>query len=442
MSELNTSPHNEQAEASLIGGLMFAPENVADVMEILSPEDFWSKKHSAIYEAIRDIFVNGGQPEAVQVAELLKGRGLLESVGGPPAIVGLLKQAGTESGLVGLAEIITNKSAQRKLIEAGGKIREIGLSSPEDTKSAISDAEELIFGISDRRRSDTLIRVDGIIDETLDRLDLLLKADDTVSGLRTGYHGLDKMTSGLHQDQLVVVGARPSMGKSAFALGMASTVALVERRPVLFFSLEMGRGELLQRWIASQGFVPLGALKNGNLMEDHWQSMHDVVARLEDAPLWIDDNPTLTVADIRAKARKFRAKTGDLGLIVIDYLQLMQGRRGAESRQVEVSEISRGCKILSKELSCPVVALSQLGRGVESRQDKRPMLSDLRESGSVEQDADLVVFLYRDEVYTNEESEYRGTAEVIVSKQRSGPTGMVRMGFLGDYTRFVNLAAA
>jgi replicative DNA helicase len=434
-------PRNEQAEASLLGGLMFAPDNLAEVMALVEPQDFWRPANGDIFRAIQDLYIEGSQPEAPPVIDLLKSRGALENVGGPPAIIGLLNQAGAPAGLTKLAEIVAEKATLRRLITASVEIRDEALSSPESVTDLISEAEEKLYRVSEGKRDETIRPVRSIVGETLTNLDAILQNEGDITGLPTGYHGLDKLTSGFHPSQFIVVGARPSMGKSAFALGLAAHVAIRENRPVLFFSLEMGREELLQRLIASEGMVPINAIRNGNMMEDHWFRSSEAVARFQNAPLWIDDNPSVKVADIRAKARKFKSRYGDLGLVVIDYLQLMTGRAGAESRQVEVSEISRGCKVMSKDLEAPVVALAQLSRGLEARTDKRPMLSDLRESGSLEQDADDVIFLYRDEIYVPD-TEFRNTAEIIVAKQRSGPTGKVRVGYLGKYTKFLNLATA
>ncbi|HJL99733.1 MAG TPA: replicative DNA helicase, partial [Acidimicrobiales bacterium] len=260
-----------------------------------------------------------------------------------------------------------------------------------------------------------------------------------ITGLPTGYLDFDELLSGLQPSNLVIVGARPSMGKTAFGLGMAANAALEAQRPVLFFSLEMGHLELTQRMLCSDARVDSQRMRNGNLAEDDWPKITRAVGKLGEAPIWIDDNPNLTVMEIRAKARRLKSRLGDLGLIVVDYLQLMSGRGTAENRQVEVSEMSRGLKILARELDTPIVALSQLSRALESRTDKRPMLADLRESGSIEQDADVVAFIYRDEVY-NPESPDIGSAEVIVAKHRNGPTGTVRLAWLSNYTRFANMS--
>jgi replicative DNA helicase len=296
-----------------------------------------------------------------------------------------------------------------------------------------------MFQVSQHRVTDTMSRVHDLLDETLDNIEALHERGDAITGTPTGYSDYDQLTSGLQPDALVVIGARPGAGKTSFALGMAAHAAIEASRPVLFFSLEMSRTELSQRLLCSEARVDSTRVRTGRLSEDDWRRISHGIGRLGDAPLWIDDNPNVTVMEIRSKARRLQSKVGPLGMVVVDYIQLMTGRHGAESRQVEVAEISRGLKILARELRAPVVALAQLNRSLEQRADKRPMLSDLRESGSLEQDADVVTFLYRDELY-NADSPDRGTAEVLVAKHRAGPTGTVRLAFLDHYTKFANMA--
>jgi replicative DNA helicase len=320
-----------------------------------------------------------------------------------------------------------------------GDIVELGYSRPEDVVKTIDEAEAMMFRIAERRVVDSTKPIRELLDANLDRLEELYEQGNAITGLPTGYVDFDELLSGLQPSNLIVVGARPSMGKTAFALGMAANAALEAQRPVLFFSLEMGHLELTQRLLCSDARVDSQRMRNGNLAEDDWPKITRAVGKLGEAPIWIDDNPNLTVMEVRAKARRLKSRLGDLGLIVVDYLQLMSGRGNAENRQVEVSEMSRGLKILARELETPIVAVSQLSRGLESRSDKRPMLSDLRESGSIEQDADVVAFLYRDEVY-NPESPDIGSAEVIIAKHRNGPTGTVRLAWLSNYTRFANMS--
>jgi replicative DNA helicase len=310
---------------------------------------------------------------------------------------------------------------------------------PDDVTKALDRAESLVYEVNERRVTDTTKKLAEMLSENLDRLEALVEKGDTITGTPTGYLDLDDLLSGLQPNALVVVGARPAMGKTSFALGMVGHAALTARKPVLFFSLEMSNLELSQRLLCAEAKVDSTKMRNGNLQPDDWKKISNAMGRLGEAPIWIDDNPNLTIMEIRAKARRLKSQVGDLGMIVIDYLQLMTGRSSAENRQVEVSELSRGLKILARELETPVVALSQLSRGLEMRADKRPMLADLRESGSIEQDSDVVMFIFREEIY-DPKPENAGQAEIIVAKHRSGPTGVVSLAFLPQYTLFANMA--
>jgi len=304
----------------------------------------------------------------------------------------------------------------------------------------VDTAEQKMLEIADRRSADSLASLDSLLVSSMDRIEELAARDETMTGTATGYVDLDKILAGLQPASLSIVGARPAMGKTSFALGMLTHVGANLRKPALLFSLEMSHLELTQRLLASEARVDAQKMRTGALSDPEWRKMSDAVTRLAEAPIYIDDNPHLTIMDIRARARRLRKQHGELGLIMIDYLQLMSSRTNAENRQVEVAEMSRGLKILARELNCPVVALSQLSRGLEARQDKRPMLSDLRESGSLEQDADVVLFLYREEAYDQEAPpDRRGMAEVIVAKHRNGPTGTAQLAFLSQYARFDNM---
>ena len=326
----------------------------------------------------------------------------------------------------------------RRLIGVAGEIAEIAYDEPDDVTKALDEAENKVFQLADHQVTDSTRPLSELLGEAFDDLQAAYERGSALTGVATGYHDLDELLSGLQPDTLNIVGARPSMGKTAFALGAATHVAINDGLPVLFFSLEMGHKELTGRILWAEARVDSKKLRTGDFSETDWSKIGRAIGRL-DAPLYLDDNPNVTVMEIRAKARRMKARHGGLGLIVVDYLQLMSGRMGAENRQVEVSELSRGLKILARELRVPILALSQLSRNLESRADKRPMLSDLRESGSIEQDADVVMFIYRDEVY-NPDSSDRGAAEVIVAKHRNGPIGTRRLVFLGPYTRFDNAA--
>jgi replicative DNA helicase len=325
------------------------------------------------------------------------------------------------------------------MIGVAGEIAELAFGVPEDVAMAVDRAESLVFEVAERRVTNSLQHLHDLLNESLDRLEQLYERGESITGVPTGYLDLDERLSGLQPNNLVIVGARPAMGKTSFALGLAAHAALEARVPVLFFSVEMSHAEITQRLICAEARVDATRLRNGRLHESDWPKISHAVGRLGDAPIYVDDNPNLTVMEVRAKARRLKSRLGELGVIVVDYLQLMSGRSSAENRQVEVSEISRGLKILARELEVPVVALSQLSRNLEMRADKRPVLADLRESGSLEQDADVVMFLYRDEIY-NPDSPDKGTAEVIVSKHRNGPTGITQLAFVDHYTRFASMA--
>ena len=328
----------------------------------------------------------------------------------------------------------------RRMVVVSGEIADLAYSKPTDVIGAVDEAEQKMLEISDSRSSDSLAALDDLLLASFNRIEELANKSETITGTATGYVDLDKLLAGLQPQSLTIVGARPAMGKTAFALGMLTHVGAIDHKPALLFSLEMSHLELTQRMLASEARVDAQKMKTGRLSDTDWDRVVRAMTRLSDSPIYIDDNPRLTVMDIRARARRIRKQHGELGVIVIDYLQLMTSRSSAENRQVEVSEMSRGLKILARELNCPVVALSQLSRGLEARQEKRPMLSDLRESGSLEQDADVVLFLYRDEVYDPDGSpDRRGTAEVIVAKHRNGPTGTTNMAFLNQYARFDNM---
>ena len=426
-------PHNVEAEESLIGAMLLSREAIASAAEICSAGDFYRPAHGHIFESIMSLYAHGEPADPVTVADELRRSGLLDMIGGSGALVTLQAGTPTTTNAQHYARIVEEHALLRKLIAVAGDIAEMGYSLPEDISAAIDRAEEMMFDVAQRRTTDTMAPLRDLLGLNLDRLEMLYERGESITGIPSGYLDLDERLNGLQPNALYIVGARPAMGKSAFALGMAAHAALEQHKPVLFFSLEMSHMELTQRLLCSEAKVDANRMRNGKLLADDWPKITHAVGRLAEAPIYIDDNPNLTVMEIRGKARRLKAKLGDLGLIVIDYLQLMTGRSNAENRQVEVAEISRGLKILARELEVPVVALSQLSRNLEQRADKRPMLSDLRESGSLEQDADVVMFLYRDEVY-NPESPDRGTAEIIVAKHRSGPVGTSRLAFLDHYT--------
>jgi replicative DNA helicase len=432
-------PHNIAAEESLLGAMLLTKDAIADAIEIVSAEHFYKPAHTHIYDAITTLYAAGEPVDTVTVASELDRAGLLDRLGGPATLLHIQASTPAATNAGKYAAIVYEGATLRRLISTAHEISELGFSRPDDVVKTVDTAEALMFEVAQGHVTDSMAAMPELLKQNLDRFEILYEQGDSITGTPTGYNDLDEMLSGLQPSNLVIIGARPAVGKTSFALGMATHAALEVNRPVLFFSLEMGQLEISQRMLVAEAKVDASNARTGRLSESDWTKISHGVGRLADAPIWIDDNPNLTVMEIRAKARRLKSRVGDLGMVVVDYLQLMSGPPSAENRQVAVSEISRGLKILARELECPVVGLSQLSRALEMRQDKRPMLADLRESGSIEQDADVVLFLYRDEVY-NPESPDIGTAEIHVAKHRTGPTGTVRLAFLPHYTKFANMA--
>jgi len=435
-------PHNLEAEESLLGAMLLSRDAISAATEVgVEGDDFYKPLHVHVYEAIMSLYGQGEPADPVTVAEELRRADLLDQVGGRAALVRL--QAGTPASANAshYSKIVNELALLRRLIRVAGDIAEMGYDDSEEVSETLDRAESLVFEVAERRVSDSMVLLTSALTSTLDQLEARYASDDEVVGLPTGFPDLDRLLLGLQPSNLVVLAARPAMGKTSLALGMAKHVVQQARQPVLFFSMEMGTLELTKRLLAVEARIEATKLWTGRLSEEEWSRVSQAVGRLADTPLLIDDNPHCTVMEMRAKARRTKARYGNLGMIVVDYLQLMtpSTSRRMENRQVEVAEMSRGLKILARELECPVVALSQLNRQVEYRQDKRPMLADLRDSGGVEQDADVVMFIYRDEIY-NPASDARGKAEIIVSKHRNGPTGMVELAFLPGRAEFASMA--
>ena len=435
-------PHNLEAEESLLGAMLLSRDaiSVATAARVES-SDFHKPAHAHVYEAVISLYGQGEPVDPVTVAEELRRAELLDAMGGRQTLLRLQAATPASANATHYAKIVSELALLRRLIAVAGEIAEMGYDDAGEVAETLDRAESLVFNVAERRVSESMSLVYDTLQNTLDQLETIYGAEETITGVPTGYDDLDTMLLGLQPANLITVAARPGCGKSSFALGAAANVALSVQRPVLFFSMEMSTLELTKRLISSEARVSLRSLQTGKISDPDWRKIHHAVGRLAETRLYIDDNPHCTVMEMRAKARRVKARFGDLGLVVVDYMQLMTPSTTSrvENRQVEVSEISRGLKILARELDCPVMALSQLNRQLEYRQDKRPMLADLRESGSIEQDSDVVVFLYRDDVY-NPESEQRGTAEVIVSKHRNGPTGISRLAFLDTFTKFANMA--
>ncbi|HHY82231.1 MAG TPA: replicative DNA helicase [Clostridiales bacterium] len=429
-------PHSLEAEQSVLGSMLLDKEAVAAASEVLRSEDFYSEAHQEIYDAIMDIFDRGTPVDLVTLAEALRQRGTLEAVGGGTYISDLSLTVPSTANVGYYIRIVEEKSILRKLISASNEIIKESFEASEDLDMIIDHAEKKIFDISQKKNSRSFESIKTILLETYSKIEELAKNKGKIVGVPTGFRDFDLRTSGLNPSDFILIAARPSMGKTSFAINIAQNAAVRYNVPVAIFSLEMSKDQLVQRMLSSEANIELQKIRTGDLSEEDWVKLVHAAGPLSQAPIFIDDTPGVSVTEVRSKARRMKMEHG-IGLIVIDYLQLMSGRGKAESRQQEVSEISRSLKALARELSVPVVALSQLSRGPESRQDHRPMLSDLRESGAIEQDADLVVFLYRDEYY-NPDTEKKNIAEAIIAKQRNGPTGTVELVWLGQYTKFVS----
>jgi len=432
-------PHNLDAEESLLGAMLLSSDAISAASELLGPDDFYKPAHGQIFAAISRLYESGQPADAVTVADEL-GRAGLTSIGADAAaLVSLQANTPSAANAQHYATIVQELAILRRLIGATGEISDIAYTAPDDVQGVVDTAEQMILDVAERRNSDTVRPLAALLHDSVDWIEE--RGRDSITGTATGFTELDRILLGLQPSSLTIVGARPSMGKTSFALGMLTHVGMALRKPALLFSLEMSHLELSQRLLASEARVDAQRMRTGQLSDSDWQKVSQALTRLSSATIFIDDNPHLTVFDVRARARRLRKQHGELGLVVVDYLQLMTSRSRAENRQVEVAEMSRGLKILARELKCPVVALSQLSRGLEQRADKRPMLSDLRESGSLEQDADVVLFLYREEAYDADAPvEKKGIAEVLVAKHRNGPTGHANLAFLSKYARFDNLA--
>ncbi len=424
---MRVPPHNLAAEESLLGAMLLSKDAIATAVELVDADDFYKPAHGHIFEAVASLFSAGEPVDPITVAEELNRAGLLDGVGGPATLVSLQASTPATSNAARYAKIVEEHSLLRRLIRVAGDIAELGYELPDDVTKAVDLAESMVFQVAQRRVTDSTAPIRDLLGGTLDRLEQLYERGDALTGVPTGFIDLDALLSGLQPSALIVVGARPSAGKTAFALGIASHVALTAERPVMFFSLEMSHLELTQRIICSEARVDSTRMRNGRLNESDWTKINSAIGRLAEAQLWIDDNPQLTVMEIRAKARRLKSRVGDLGLVVVDYLQLMTGRSNAESRQVEVSEISRGLKILARELECPVIALSQLSRSLEMRADKRPMLADLRESGCLTADTQIAAI----------DPDTGGTRRITLGQLLSAGERDVPVWTLDEHLRFV-----
>ncbi len=437
MELVKVPPHNLEAEQAVLGALMLDPQKGSVVFEILRPEDFYRDNHKNIFLVIRDIFERGDPVDLVTVAEELRQNGRLESIGGIGTVSQIASSVPSTSNVEYYARIVTEKALLRQLIKMAGYIGEKGYEAGEEAIDLLEEAERLIIDISQRKTKDGFISIRSILLQTFDKIEYLYSNKGNLTGVPSYFKELDRITSGWQPSDLIIVAARPSMGKTAFALNMAQNAAIKSGVKVALFSLEMSKEQLVQRILCSEAMVDQQRVRTGELLDSDWPKLTQAVGPLSEAPIFIDDTVGISLAELRSKARRLKMEQG-LGLIMIDYLQLMTIGRRAESRQQEVAQISRGLKGVARELGVPVIALSQLNRGVEQRQDKRPVMSDLLESGSIEADADLISFIYRDEYY-NPESDKKGIAEIIIAKHRNGPVGTIDLGYLKEFTKFVNL---
>lgn len=443
VADLKLPPNSAEAEQAVIGGLMLEAAAWDLVADRLSEADFYRQDHRVIFSAIASLHERGAVCDALTVAETLERAGDLTAAGGPDYLAELATRIASAANIVAYADIVRERSLMRELISVGVKISNSGY-RPQGrlVDQLVDEAESLVFEIAERgqRRGAGFVSVQQVLPEVMDDIDRMYEAGDAITGLGTGFAELDSRTSGMQRSDLIIVAGRPSMGKTAFSMNLAESVALRLNEPVAVFSMEMSAKQLVLRLIASLARVDAHAVRTGQIGDDDWPRITSTLGLLQEAQLFIDDTPNLTPLELRARARRLKSRHG-LGLVLVDYLQLMKGSGQTENRVNEISEISRSLKGLAKELDVPVVALSQLNRSLEQRPNKRPVMSDLRESGAIEQDADLILFIYRDEVY-NEDSPDKGTAEVIIAKQRNGPIGTVRLAFLGRYTRFEDLSYA
>jgi replicative DNA helicase len=434
-------PHSLEAEVAVLGGILLEPPALARSLEILTPECFYKTGHRTIFQAAIALFERGEAVDIVTMTDQLRRMDRLDSVGGTVALSSLLGSVATAANVEYHAKIIYDKYLSRRLISAAKDMIEEGYADRATTAELLDQAQASIFAINEGRMREGFVHVKDIVLKNFDQIDKLHRDPDAVSGIRLGFDDLDALLAGLHNSDLVIVAARPSMGKTSFVLSMVQNIAIDHKLPVAFFSLEMSKEQLVMRMLCSEARVDNHRLRRGIVQKHEWPNLTKAASLLTNAPIYIDDTPGMNVLEMRAKSRRLKMEQG-LRLVVVDYLQLMTAPGRSENRQQEISLISRSLKALAKELDVPVVALSQLSRAVESRGgSKRPMLSDLRESGAIEQDADVVLFLYREEVYDREcPEDLRGVAEVIIGKQRNGPIGDIKLKFFSEYTRFENLA--
>ena len=432
-----TPPHDLLAEQSALGGMMLSNDAVADVTEVVRGLDFYLPKHEVVFDAILNLYSHGEPTDVIAVTDELTKTGLLPRAGGAEYLHTLTGLVPTAANAGYYASIVAEKAVLRRLVEAGTRIVQMGYASEGEVTDLVNNAQAEIYGVTGGLDSEDYIPLVDAIHDAVEEIELARGRDGQLAGVPTGFSELDSLTNGLHGGQLIIVGARPAMGKSTLALDFARTAAVHHKLPTIFFSLEMGRSEIATRLLSAESGIPMHVLRKGNMDERDWTRLASVRGDIGDAPLYIDDSPNMTLVEIRAKCRKLSQRVG-LKMVVVDYLQLMTSGKKVESRQQEVSEFSRALKLLAKELQVPIVALAQLNRGPEQRADKKPALSDLRESGSLEQDADIVILLHREAAYDRHHPR-AGEADLIVAKHRNGATDDIAVAFQGMYSRFADM---
>lgn len=430
-------PQNIEAEQAVLGAILLDSETLTAAMERIGGDDFYRSSHQHIFTAMMELAEAGEPVDLVTLTARLKDKQQLDDIGGVTYLAQLAQAVPTAANVDYYAQIVEEKSLLRRLIRTATQIVSSGFAAEDQASELLGDAERRILEISQRRGGSGFVAIRDVLMEVFERVEFLSQHKGGTTGIASGFRDLDKMTAGFQRSDLIIVAARPSVGKTAFALNIAQNVGVREKETVAIFSLEMGAAQLVQRMLCAESNVDATRMRTGYLEGDDWQKLTMAIGALSEANIYIDDSPSVTVTDIRAKCRRLKKEKG-LGMILIDYLQLIAGRGKGDNRQQEVSEISRTLKQIARELEVPVIALSQLSRGVEQRQDKRPMMSDLRESGSIEQDADIVAFLYRDDYY-DKESEKKNIIEIIIAKQRNGPVGTVELAFLKNFNKFVSL---
>lgn len=433
-----TPPQNIEAEQAVLGAIFIEPESLTTAAEILLPEDFYRSSHQQIFSVMLKLNDLGKAVDVVTVSEELASSGKLENIGGISYLMELANAVPTAANIEYYAKIVEEKSLLRRLIRTATDIAKEGYTREDEVDTLLTEAERKILEVANRKNTGDFQNIRDVLVKTYDHIEQLHNRKGEITGIPTGFHELDRMTAGFQKNDLIIVAARPSVGKTAFALNIAQNVATKTEHNVAIFSLEMGAEQLVMRMLSSEGNINSQNLRTGALTDEDWRKLTMAMGSLSNAGIYIDDTPGIRVQEIRAKCRRLKQEKG-LGMVIIDYLQLIQGSsKRAENRQQEVSEISRSLKALARELEIPVIALSQLSRSVEQRADKRPMMSDIRESGSIEQDADIVAFLYRDDYY-DQNTENKNIIEIIIAKQRNGPVGTVQLAFAKEYNKFVNL---